>query len=138
MCTVAHLCSLQSGGVVVGQVLAVFGAQLCPRLALLNINPLMLLPVLSLSLERVRSERTACSLLMSERRSPLEVEVGSSVHCTVAFYVVGTEERDMCYQGVRAGLFIKCHCWLLTGKKGMGNASPSLLELRTCVLMSST
>lgn len=74
---------------------------------------------------------------MSERRSPCELEAGSSAHCTVSFYTVGTEKGDVCYQGVRAGLFIKCHCWLLTGKKGVGNVSLSL-DLGRCELMSNT
>lgn len=87
----------------------------------------MILPVSSLSLERLRSEQT---VLVSERRSPLEIEAGSSAHCTV-----GTEKGDACYQVVRTGLLIKCHCWVLIGKKGTGNASPSLLELGRCVLM---
>lgn len=98
----------------------------------------MILPVSSLSLERFRSEQTASNLLVSEQRSPLEIEAGSSAHCTVAFYAVGIEKGDVCYQGVGAGLLIKCDCWLLIGKKGTGNASPDLPELGRCVLMSST
>lgn len=73
---------------------------------------------------------------MSEQRSPLKIEAGSSAYCTVAFCAVGTEKGDACYQGVGAGFLIKFHCWLHIGQKGTGNGSSSLLELGRCVLMS--
>lgn len=50
----AQLCSLQSGGVAIGQAVAVFTAQLCAEAS--SSYHLIIVPVSPLSLERLRSE----------------------------------------------------------------------------------
>lgn len=70
---------------------------------------------------------------MSKQRSPLEIEAGSSALCTVLFCAVGTEKGDAYYRVSEQGSSLS-----VTDKKGTGNASPSLLALGGCVLMSST
>lgn len=61
---------------------------------------------------------------MSERRSPLKTEAGSSALCTMAFCAVGTEKGDRYYRVLEQGSSLS-----VTGKKVTGNARPGLLAL---------